>query len=83
MSETYLVRRAHALVAVLELNREADRVSYTVSAPRRADARLDRSQTLAVGVSRLEAGRDELSPDAEQNETRQNEGSSQQETFVY
>ena len=58
-----LVRRAQALVAVLDPHRHADRVLHAVAAPGAADARLHGAQRLAVGVPRFEAGRDQLAPD--------------------
>ena len=58
-----LVRRAQALVAVLDADGEADRVLHAVAAPGRADAALHRAQRLAVGMAALEAGRDQFFPD--------------------
>ena len=61
-----LVRRAQALVAVLDPHRHADRVLHAVAAPGVADARLHGAQRLAVGVTRFEAGGDQLAPDVGQ-----------------
>ena len=58
-----LVRRANALVAVLDADGEGGRVLHAVAAPRRADAALHRAERLAVRVAALEPGRDELLPD--------------------
>src|SRR4051812_9692384 len=58
-----LVRCAQAAVALLDADREAGRVLYAKAAPRRADTALHCAQRLAVGVSALEAGVDELLPD--------------------
>ena len=60
------VRRANALVAILDANREADRILHAVAAPGRADAALHRAQRLAVGMAAFEAGVDELFPDVGQ-----------------
>ena len=64
--ELDLVRRAQALVAVLELDREAHAVLHAVAAPGGADAGLHRAQRLAVGVAGFEAGVDQLAPDQRQ-----------------
>ncbi len=61
-----LVRRADALVAVLDANGEADGVLHAVAAPGRADAALHGAQRLAVGVAAFEAGVDQLLPDVGQ-----------------
>src|SRR5262249_54047572 len=58
-----LVRRADALVAVLDADRECGRVLHAVAAPGRADAALDRAHRLAVRVAALEAGGDQPLPD--------------------
>ena len=60
------VRRADALVAILDADREADGVLHAVAAPGRADAALHGPQRLAVGVAALEAGVDQLFPDVGQ-----------------
>ncbi len=57
-----LVRRAQALVAVLQVDREPDAVLHAVAAPGRADAGLHRAQGLAVGVAGLEAGQRSVPP---------------------
>src|SRR5205085_1607424 len=58
-----LVRAAQPLVAVLEPDREPDRILHAEAAPGRPDARLHRAQRLAVGVAGFEAGGDQLAPD--------------------
>ena len=58
-----LVGSADAPVALLDPNREADRVLHSVPAPGGSDAALDRAQRLAVGMPAFEAGRDQLLPD--------------------
>jgi hypothetical protein len=65
-AELDLVRRAQALVAVFQRDREADAVAHAVAAPGRADAGLHGAQRLAVGVAGLEAGGDQLFPDRRQ-----------------
>nr|KGD10729.1 putative nitrite reductase (NAD(P)H), large subunit [Burkholderia pseudomallei] len=65
-TELQLVRRAQPLVAVLELDREADRIADAVAAPRRADARFHGAHRFAVRVARFEAGRDQFFPDERQ-----------------
>src|SRR5207248_3415846 len=50
-----LVRRAQALVAILQADGQRDRVLHAAAAPGAADARLHRPQRLAVGVARPEA----------------------------
>ena len=64
--ELDLVRRAQALVAILEIDREPDAVLHAVAAPGRAHAALHRAHRLAVGVAGFEAGVDELAPDQRQ-----------------
>ena len=64
--ELDLVRRAQALVAILEIDRETDAVLHAVAAPGGADAALHRAQRLAVGVAGFHAGIDELLPDQRQ-----------------
>ena len=64
--ELDLVRRAQALVAILDLDRETDAVLHAVAAPGRAHAGLHRAHRLAVGVAGLEAGIDQLAPDQRQ-----------------
>src|SRR6185437_7899039 len=44
-------------------DRQADAVLHAIAAPRRAHAGFHRAQCFAVGVPRLEAGRDQLRPD--------------------
>ncbi|GKT86390.1 LOW QUALITY PROTEIN: cellobiohydrolase A [Colletotrichum tofieldiae] len=61
-----LVRRADALVPLLQPHRHADAVADAVTAPRRADAALDRSQRLGVRVPRLHAGLDQHPPNVQQ-----------------
>src|SRR5687767_5070020 len=61
-----LVRRAQPPVALLDANRHRHRVLHAVAAPGAADAGLDRPEGLAVGVTRFEAGVDELLPDERQ-----------------
>src|SRR5262249_39501996 len=61
-----LMWRTNALVAVLNADGETDGILHTVSAPRRADAALDRAQRLAVSVAALKAGVDQLFPDVRQ-----------------
>src|SRR4051812_1246276 len=61
-----LVRRAQAAVAVFDVDRSGDRVLHAVAAPGRADAGFHRAQRLAVGMTRLEAGGDQLLPDERQ-----------------
>src|SRR5690606_29368678 len=58
-----LVRRANALVTVLDANREADRILDSEAAPGRSDAALHGAERFAVGVSALESSRNELFPD--------------------
>ncbi len=65
-AELDLVRRAQALVAVLQFNGQADGIVDAVAAPGRADAGFHRAQRLAVGVARFETGRDQLFPDQRQ-----------------
>jgi len=60
--KTNLVRRSNSLVTSLELNGEPDRISNSVSAPGRSNARLDGSKRLPVSVSRLESCGNEFSP---------------------
>ncbi|TKW52974.1 hypothetical protein CTA1_718 [Colletotrichum tanaceti] len=47
-------------------HRHADAVADAVTAPRGADAALDRPQRLGVGVARLHAGLDQHAPDVQQ-----------------
>src|SRR5690606_11763080 len=62
-AELDLVRRAQALVAVLQGQGHADAVVHAVAAPGAAHAGLHGAQALAVGVAGLEAGLDQLGPD--------------------
>src|SRR5690606_1053608 len=64
--ELDLVRRAQALVAVLQAQRHADAVLHAVAAPGAADAGFHRAQGFAVGVAGLEPGLDQLAPDGRQ-----------------
>src|SRR6202008_3115486 len=64
--ELDLVWRAQSLVAILEIDREADRILHAVAAPGGAHATLHRAQRLAVSVAGFEAGIDELAPDERQ-----------------
>src|SRR5574343_531445 len=59
-AELDLVRRAQALVAVLQAHGEADRIADAIPAPGRADAGLHGAQRLAVGMTGLEAGSHQL-----------------------
>src|SRR5690606_10618431 len=58
-----LVRRAQSAIAFLHLDGHGDAVLYAVAAPGTANAGFDGAQGLGIGVSRLEAGVDELLPD--------------------
>ena len=64
--ELDLVRRAQALVAILEIDGETDAVLHAVAAPGGAHAALHGAQRLAVGMAGFEAGVDELVPDERQ-----------------
>ncbi len=61
-----LVRRAEALVTILQADGEADRVLHAEAAPGAPDAGLHRAQRFPVGVSGLEACGDEVVPDVRQ-----------------
>ncbi|PMB67057.1 hypothetical protein BM221_006719 [Beauveria bassiana] len=61
-----LVRRAYALVPLLQPHRQPDGIPDAVAAPGRADAALDSAQRLCVCVARLEAGGAERGPDGGQ-----------------
>lgn len=54
---------ADALVPILDANREGDRILHAVPAPGGADATLHRAHGLAIGVTALETGVDQLFPD--------------------
>src|SRR6185312_4235104 len=57
------VRRAQALVAILDLNGEPDAVLHAVAAPCGADAGLHGAHRLAIGMSGLEARGNQVRPD--------------------
>ncbi len=61
--ELDLVRRTQTLVAILQLDGEAHAVLHAVAAPGAAHTRLHGAQRLAVGVTGLEAGVGQLTPD--------------------
>src|SRR5690606_21553056 len=65
-AELDLVRRAQALVAILQGQGHADAVLHAVAAPGAAHAGLHGAQALAVGVAGLETGLDQLGPDVRQ-----------------
>ncbi|RMS72185.1 hypothetical protein ALP62_05513 [Pseudomonas syringae pv. aceris] len=60
------VRRAQALVTVLDAQRHGDTVLHAVAAPGAADAGFNRTGRLAVGMAGLEACLDQLAPDIRQ-----------------
>ncbi len=60
------MRRPYAFVAILYAHREGDRILHAVAAPGGADAALDGTQRLAVGVAALEARVHKLLPDVRQ-----------------
>src|SRR5690606_31961369 len=64
--ELDLVRRAQALVAVLQQQRHGDTVLHAIATPGAANAGFHRTQRLAVTVARLEARLDQLTPDIRQ-----------------
>ena len=61
-----LVRRPDPPIALLDPNGELDRILYAVPTPRRPDAALDGPQRLAVGMTALETGANQLLPDVGQ-----------------
>ncbi len=65
-TELHLVRGANALVAVLEEDPEADAVLHAEAAPGAADAGLGHAQRLGIGLTGLEARRQQLAPDGGQ-----------------
>ena len=60
------MRGANALVAVLEEDPEANAVLHAEAAPGAADAGLGHAQRLGVGLTGLEARRQQLAPDGGQ-----------------
>src|SRR5690606_11856461 len=60
------MRRAQALVAILDSDRHAHRVLLSVTAPGRTDTGFHRAYRFAIGVSGLETGIDQLLPDQRQ-----------------
>ncbi len=65
-----LVRRPDPSIAHLDPDRETDGVLHAVTAPGRADAALDGANGLAVGVTALESGGDQVGPDVGQEMNR-------------
>ena len=61
-----LVWSAQALVAVLQLHRQAHAVLHAVAAPGRSHAALHGAQRFAIRVAGLESGGDQLFPDQRQ-----------------